>query len=49
MNEDNPREWRNELQAELKNDITEITSAENEIVLKKTKSRKATVVLTYYR
>ena len=42
MNEENPREGRNEQQAEVGDDITEITSAEIEMTLKNMKNGKAT-------
>ena len=42
MNEENPRERRNELQAEVEDDVTEITSAEIEMVLRNMKNGKAT-------
>ena len=42
MNEDNPREVRNEQQAEVEDDITEITSAEIEMALRNMKNGKAT-------
>ena len=42
MNEHNPREGRNEQQAEVEGDITEITSAEIEMALRDMKNGKAT-------
>ena len=42
MNEHNPREGRNEQQAEVEGDITEITSAEIETALRNMKNGKAT-------
>ena len=42
MNEENPREGRNEQQAEVEDDITEITSAEIEMALRNMKNGKAT-------
>ena len=42
MNEENPREERNEQQAEAKDDITEITSAEIELAHRNMKNGKAT-------
>ena len=42
MNEDNSREGRNEQQAEVEDDITEIASAEIEMSLRKMKSGKST-------
>ena len=42
MNEENPREGRNEQQAEVEGDITEITSADIEMALGNTKNGKAT-------
>ena len=42
MNEENPREERNEQQAEVEDDITEITSAEIEVDLRNMKNGKAT-------
>ena len=42
MNEENPREGRHEQQAEVKDDITEITSAEIELALRNIKNGKAT-------
>ena len=42
MNEENPREGRNEQQAEVEGDITEITSAEIEMALRNMKNGKAT-------
>ena len=42
MNEENPREGRNEQQAEVEDDITEITSAEIEMTLINMKNGKAT-------
>ena len=42
MNEHNPREGRNEQQAEVEGDITEITSAEIEMALRNMKNGKAT-------
>ena len=42
MNEDNPREERNDQQAEVEDDITEITSAEIEMALRNMKNGKAT-------
>ena len=41
MNEHNPREGRNEQQAEMEGDITEITSAEIEMALRNMKNGKA--------
>ena len=41
MNEDNPREGRDDQQAEVEDDITEIASAEIEMALRKIKSRKS--------
>ncbi len=41
MNEENPREGRNEQQAEVEGDITEITSAEIEMALRNMKNGKA--------
>ena len=41
MNGDNPREGRNEQQAEVEGDITEITSAEIEMALRNMKNGKA--------
>ena len=38
MNEENPREGRNEQQAEVEDDITEITSAEIERALRNMKN-----------
>ena len=55
MNEENPAEGRNEQQAEVEDDITEITSAEIEMALRNMKSGKATGtgklldLITYYR
>ena len=42
MNEENPREGMNEQQAEVEDDVTEITSAEIEMVLRNMKNGKAT-------
>ena len=42
MNEENPREGRNEQQAEVEDDITEITSAEIEMFLRNMKNGKDT-------
>ena len=42
MNEENPREGRNEQQTEVEGDITEITSAEIEMALRNMNNRKAT-------
>ena len=42
MNEHNPREGRNEQQAEVEGGITEITSAEIEMALRNMKNGKAT-------
>ena len=42
MNEENPREGRNEQQAEVEGDVTEITSAEIEMALRNMKNGKAT-------
>ena len=42
INEENPREGRNEQQAEVEGDITEITSAEIEMALRNMKNGKAT-------
>ena len=42
MNEENPREGRNEQQADVEVDITEITSAEIEMALRNMKNGKAT-------
>ena len=42
MNEDNPREGRNEQQADVEDDITEVTSAEIEMALRNMKTGKAT-------
>ena len=42
MNEENPREGRNEQQAEVDDDITQITSAEIEMALRNMKNWKAT-------
>ena len=42
MNEENPREGRNEQQVEVKDDITEICSAEVEMALRNMKNGKAT-------
>ena len=42
VNEENPREGRNEQQAEVEDDITEITSAEIEMTLRYMKNGKAT-------
>ena len=42
MNEENPREGRNEQQAEVEADITQITSAEIEMALRNMKNEKAT-------
>ena len=42
MNEDNPREGRNEQQAEVEDDVTEINSAEIEMALRNVKNEKAT-------
>ena len=42
MNEENPREVRNEQQSEVEDDITEITSAEIEMALRNMKNEKAT-------
>ena len=42
VNEENPREERNEQQAEVEDDITEITSAEIAMALRNMKNGKAT-------
>ena len=42
INEENPREGRNEQQVEVEGDIREATSAEIEIALRNTKNGKAT-------
>ena len=42
MNEENPRGERNEQQAKLEGDITEITSAEIEMALRNMNNGKAT-------
>ena len=42
MNEENPRQGRNEQQAEVEDDITEITTAEIEMALRNMKHWKAT-------
>ena len=42
MNEENPREGRNEQQAGVDDDITEITSAEIEMAARNINSEKAT-------
>ena len=42
MNEENPREGRNEQQAVVEDAITEITSAEIEMALRNMKNGKAT-------
>ena len=42
MNEENPREGRNEQQAEVEDDITGITSAEIEMALRNMENGKAT-------
>ena len=47
MNDENPREGRNEQQAVVGDDITEITSAEIEMALRNMKNGKATDLTTY--
>ena len=47
MNEDNPREGRNEQQAEVEDDITEITSAEIEMTLGNMKNGMPRDLSTY--
>ena len=47
MNEETPREGRNEQQTEVKDDITEITSAEMEMALGNMKNGKATYLINY--
>ena len=42
MNEENPREGRNEPLADVEDDITEITSADIEMALRNMKNGKAT-------
>ena len=42
MNEENPREGRNEQQAEVEDDITESTSADTEMALRNMNNGKAT-------